>query len=65
MEDSDQEIEEFTWIDVSEDFVALKQLPTYQEPESSIEESDTLTDIFVKLFPKSLFMWISECTNQR
>lgn len=64
-EDSEQEIEDFTWLNVPENFVPLKQMPTRQEPENSVKESDTRTDIFFKLFPKSLFMLICEYTNKR
>lgn len=63
-EDEGSEIEDM-WFDVDEDFVPLKRLPTYREPETTIDEGATSTEIFFKLFPRSLFIWIAQCTNQR
>lgn len=40
-------------------------MPEYKEPETSCDENCSILDVFLKLFPKSLFMWISECTNRR
>lgn len=65
LDDEGEDCEEYTWNDIPPDFVSLHQLPERREPETSIGENDTRTDIFFKLFPKSLFMWICDCTNQR
>lgn len=62
---TDNEDEMFTWTNVPPGFTPRKQLPGYKKPETTIDENTSPTDVFLKLFPRSLFMWISECTNQR
>lgn len=47
------------------EFVPRKSIPEYKEPETSIDEHHTITEVFFKLFPKSMFMWIAQCTNER
>lgn len=57
------------WKNVSSTFVPRKEIPTHKTP--VIQFVDTLpedfqaVDVFLKLFPKSLFMWIANCTNER
>lgn len=46
-------------------FVPRKSIPEYKQPETSIDEHYTITEVFLKLFPKSMFMWIAQCTNER
>lgn len=53
------------WRSVSSSFVPRKTIPIYKKPITSIRESDSITDVFLKLFPKSMFMWIAQCTNER
>lgn len=44
-------------------------LPDYKQPEihfdEKFKENFSEMDVFLKLFPKSLIMWISSCTNER
>lgn len=44
-------------------------MPTYKEPviefENELPENFQPLDVFLKLFPKSLFIWIASCTNER
>lgn len=47
------------------EFAPRKSIPEYKEPETSIDEHQTITEVFFKLFPKSMFMWIAQCTNER
>lgn len=65
LEDNDLDVGDYTWCEIQQNFVPFKQFPTYREPETSINEHDSRSDIFFKVFPKSLFMWTSDCTNQR
>lgn len=53
------------WKNTSAEFSPRMVLPEYKEPETIFAENCTKTEVFFKLFPKSLFMWISECTNER
>ncbi|KAG4071192.1 hypothetical protein HA402_001182 [Bradysia odoriphaga] len=53
------------WKPGSPQFVPRKAIPSFKEPETSIDENHTITEVFFKLFPKSMFMWIAQCTNER
>lgn len=54
------------WKSVPPTFSPRMTIPTYQEPQiMDCNEESTIMDIFLKLFPKSLFIWIADCTNER
>lgn len=71
--DSEDEIEEgvantvnvVEWKDVPPSFSPRKLIPENKEVETNCDANSTITELFLKLFPKSLFIWISECTNER
>lgn len=71
--DSDETIENESqpdsgvkWKSVHSTFSPRMTIPTYQEPKLfDCDKDSTITEIFLKLFPKSLFIWIAECTNER
>lgn len=56
-------------MNVPSTFIPRKEIPKYKEPEIQFEddlpENFQALDIFLKIFPKSLFMWIASCTNER
>lgn len=68
-DDDDSEIDvppaSNVWSDVTEDFVPRKSVPEYRATETTIADDSSGTEIFLKLFPRSLLMFISECTNER
>lgn len=53
------------WADVTENFVPRKAVPDYKATETTVPNNSSGTEIFLKLFPKSLLMFISDCTNER
>lgn len=53
------------WKACTQAFVPRKSIPDFKEPETLIDEHQTITEVFFKLFPKSMFMWIAQCTNER
>lgn len=54
------------WKSVPSTFSPRMTIPTYQEPQIyDCDKDSTIMEIFLKLFPKSLFIWIAECTNER
>lgn len=54
------------WESVPSTFSPRMTIPTYKEPQIfDCDEDTTIMDIFLKLFPKSLFIWIADCTNER
>lgn len=56
------------WNSVPQNYTPRIQLPTARNTEillNSINSQSTEIDIFLKLFPKSLYMFISQCTNER
>lgn len=54
------------WKSVPPTFSPRKTIPPYKTPLIfECDESSSITGIFLKLFPKSLFMFIAECTNER
>lgn len=55
----------FSWKDVPITFSSRKEIPVYKEPDTSIEKDSSIEKVFLKLFPKSLCIWIAECTNER
>lgn len=57
--------QQFVWNDVSSTFKPRQRLPEKKEVLTSCDENYTITQVFLKLFPKSLFIWISDCTNER
>lgn len=66
--DADNEpdiVHEVTWSGAQPTFSPRKMIPEYNEPETSCDENSTIEEVFLKLFPKSLFMWIADCTNER
>lgn len=71
LSDDDDEIEidvppaSNVWGCVIEEFVPRKSVPEYKATETTIADNSSGTEIFLKLFPRSLLMFISECTNER
>lgn len=66
LEDEDNTTTNFSeWKEVPPTFIPRKVPPEYKEPETYCDENCTVTEVFLKLFPKSLFMWIADCTNER
>lgn len=59
------EVQPVIWKAVPPTFIPRKTIPVYKEPETIIDENYTITEVFLKLFPKSLIMWITQCTNER
>lgn len=57
--------QEIQWTDISPNFSPRKLLPEKEEISTSFDEECTITDVFLKLFPKSLFIWMADCTNER
>ncbi len=55
----------FDWKDATPSFVPRKTIPKYKKPVISLTEGCTELDSFLTLFPRSLFIWIAECTNER
>lgn len=53
------------WKACTQKFVPRKSIPEFKEPETCIEKHHTISEVFFKLFPKSMFMWIAQCTNER
>lgn len=53
------------WEDASSSFVPRKTIPLYQTTKISLNDGYNEIDTFLTLFPKSLFMWIATCTNER
>lgn len=54
-----------TWKDIPSTFRPRKVIPEYQATQTDVDETATIIDVFLKLFPNSLFIWISDCTNER
>lgn len=58
---------EVKWMNVPPTFVPSKVLPEYKEPVlhfvQNFQANFNEIDLFLKLFPKSLIMWITQCTN--
>lgn len=50
-------------------FVPRKEIPSFKEPliqfNAGFDEDCEIIDVFLKLFPRSLLMWIASCTNER
>lgn len=53
------------WSAVSSNFSPRKNLPKMAEATTTCDTNSSITEVFLKLFPRSLFIWISECTNER
>lgn len=57
------------WVNVPPSFNPSKTIPQYKEPDINFNQSfrDNFTemDLFLKLFPRSLITWITNCTNTR
>lgn len=53
------------WKNVSSNFSPRKRLPEKEDISTSCDEDCTLLEVFLKLFPRSLFVWIADCTNER
>lgn len=55
------------WSEPDDDFVPKKEIPTEWSCKISpdIKKGQTPLQIFQKLFPPSLFMYIAQCTNER
>lgn len=71
-ESSDEEVvvqiktdQVYSWQNVENTFTPRKEIPVHKEPQALIDEDSSIEQVFLKLFPKSLFMWIAECTNER
>lgn len=57
---------EIKWTDVPSNYAPRKALPVRKQPViSSLNENCNEIQAFFAVFPKSLFMWISHCTNER
>lgn len=56
------------WTNVPSTFNPRNEIPLYKEPviqfEHDLPENFQALDVFLQIFPKSLFMWISSCTNE-
>lgn len=62
--------DEIKWMDVPPTFVPRMDIPDHRPPEINFDDNfrenfSSELDVFLKLFPKSLMMWISSCTNER
>lgn len=57
--------ERYSWKDVPKTFSPRKVIPAYKEPETPIDPNSSIDTVFLKLFPKSLLIWIADCTNER
>lgn len=55
----------FTWRDITRTFSPRMTLPEYKEPETLVDSECSIEQVFLKLFPKSFFIWVSDCTNER
>lgn len=54
------------WKSVPSTFSPRKTIPIYKKPQIFECDKDAKnTEIFLKLFPKSLLIWIAQCTNER
>lgn len=57
------------WMNVSDAFIPRKTIPDYREPNINVDqkfrENYNEMDVFMKLFPRSLILWIVQCTNER
>lgn len=53
------------WRTVTPTFSSRKTLPVYQEPQTDCDQNSSIVETFLKMFPKSMFMFIAECTNER
>ncbi|XP_074035360.1 uncharacterized protein [Leptinotarsa decemlineata] len=55
------------WTTVNNNFVPRKTIPPTVKPiiQCGLNRSSTELDCFLKVFPKSLFLYIAHCTNQR
>ncbi|KAG4072227.1 hypothetical protein HA402_005949 [Bradysia odoriphaga] len=53
------------WKSPSQQFSPRMKIPQYKEPETLIDKNLSIEDVFLKLFPRSLFIWIADCTNER
>lgn len=67
-EESDEPVatSQSMWRQVTSAFTPRKIIPPYQEPViTGCDENSSVLDVFLKLFPRSLFIWIADCTNKR
>lgn len=53
------------WKKIPTNYAPRKEIPTFKEPTISCDKNCSEVQAFMSLFPKSLFMWISNCTNER
>ncbi|XP_037037956.1 piggyBac transposable element-derived protein 4-like [Bradysia coprophila] len=53
------------WKEADSSFVPRKTIPSYRKPVICLKDGCNEIDSFFSIFPKSLFMWIAECTNER
>lgn len=57
------------WVNVPTTYNPRKMVPEFKEPKISFEaemvDEFNEMDVFKKLFPRSLIMWIVQCTNER
>lgn len=51
--------------EISSTFTPQKRVPDFKKAEILCDEHCNEIDVFSSLFPKNLYMWISECTNER
>lgn len=58
-------IDPIKWHKVTSEFIPRKQIPDFKETEISCDDECNEIEVFSSLFPKSLYMWISDCTNRR
>lgn len=58
-------LEEVIWKNVPTAYSPRMVVPEYKEPETELDGNFTNTEVFFKLFPQSLFIWIADCTNKR
>lgn len=54
------------WKTVHSKFSPRMNIPQNQEPQIfHCDKDSTISEIFSKIFPRSLFIWIADCTNER
>lgn len=53
------------WKDATSTFRPRMNIPSHRTPAIFLKEGSNEVDSFFSIFPKSLFMWIAQCTNER
>lgn len=64
-EDGDANNPGVLWKLASQQFSPRMKIPLYKKPQTTITTDLSMEEVFLKLFPRSLFIWIADCTNER